>query len=136
MALDHVFIDNDNFDALLAALLLVSGRAPVDVAPIQVPSTEADLWAPGEIDTVRYKVKFLVVNDGSAAVTVTIGRDPDDSGSDIGRPEFWMDSEVVPFPGTSGWRGPFDMHGDDAVRGVASLADNASVQWDVVRVDV
>ena len=110
----------------------------IDVNPAEIPVAEGNLWAPGLADTVRYGVEFLVVNNdaGSAAITgVYVGRDVDAGGA-LAAPEYWMFNETVPHPGTSGWRGPFYMHGDDAIRGVAGVVNDASIHFRVKRVDV
>ena len=110
----------------------------VSVPSAEIPAAEGDLWSPGLADTVRYRVKFLVANNdaGGAAITgVYVGRDLN-AGGGLAAPEYWMFNETIPHPGNSGWRGPFYMHGDDAVRGVAAVANDASIIFDVRRVDL
>ncbi len=108
-----------------------------DVNPAEIAGAEGDLWAPGGTSAEVYEVEFLVVNNdaGSAAVTVSVGLDLAAGGS-LAAPEYWVFNEVVPYPGTLGWRGPFIMRGDDAVRGVASVANDASIHFRIKRVDV
>ena len=78
-----------------------------------------------------YEVAFNVVSiDASNAVVVSIGRD-DAAGGSLAGAEYWMFSETVPAGGSSGWRGPFLMSGDDDVRGVAGAANDAVIQWRV-----
>jgi hypothetical protein len=109
----------------------------VTVPSAEIPVAEGDLWAPGAADAVRYLVEFMVVNNdaGAAAIAgVYVGRDLNAGGA-LAAPEYWMFDETIPYPGTSGWRGPFYMHGDDAVRGVAGVANDASIHFRVKRVD-
>lgn len=104
------------------------------VDPVEVPAAEAVLWNPGAVATEIYEVYFLVVNNdaGAAAVTVSIGVDIAAGGA-LAAPEYWMFNEVIPYPGNSGWRGPFVIGGDDDVRGVASVANDASIHFRVRR---
>jgi hypothetical protein len=109
----------------------------VSVASAEIPVAEGDLWAPGLADTIRYLVEFMVINNdaGGAAITgVYVGRDLN-AGGGLAAPEYWMFDETINYPGNSGWRGPFYMHGDDAVRGVAAVANDASIIFRVRRVD-
>ena len=110
----------------------------VDVASVEIPVAEGDLWAPGLGDALRFEVEFNVVNNdaGFAAIAgVYVGRDIDSAGA-LAAPEYWMFNETIPHPGESGWRGPFYMHGDDAIRGVAGVANDASIHFRVQRVDL
>jgi hypothetical protein len=97
---------------------------------------EGDLWAPGGTSAEEYEVEFFVINNdaASAAVTVSVGLDLA-AGGGLAAPEYWVFNEVVPYPGNLGWRGPFIMRGDDAVRGVASVANDASIHFRIKRVD-
>lgn len=106
------------------------------VDPVEIPAAEGVLWNPGAAATELYEVSFLVVNNdaGGAAVTVSVGVDLG-AGGGLAAPEYWMFNEVIPYPGTSGWRGPFIMAGDDDVRGIASVANDASIHWRIRRVD-
>jgi hypothetical protein len=107
-----------------------------DVNPVEIPSTEGDLWAPGGTSAEEYELEFYVVNNdaASSAVTVSVGLDLGAVGS-LAAPEYWIFNEVVPYPGNLGWRGPFIMRGDDAVRGIASVANDASIHFRIKRVD-
>lgn len=109
----------------------------VQVPSAEVPAPEGDVWNPGAAGTVLYEFCFLVTNNdaGGAAVTVSVGIDVGAVGA-LAAPEYVMFEEVVPYPGTSGWRGPFVMNGDDAVRAEASVANDASIHFKVRRVDV
>lgn len=109
----------------------------VQVDPVEIPAAEGVLWNPGVVAAQLYEVSFLVVNNdaGAAAVTVSVGVDLAGAGA-LAAPEYWMYNEIVPYPGTSGWRGPFLIAGDDDVRGVASAANDASIHWRIRRVDV
>lgn len=107
------------------------------IDPVEVPVAEGVLWNPGADATELYKVSFLVVNNdaGGAVVTVSIGVDIAAGGALVA-PEYWVFNEVVPYPGSLGWRGPFLIAGDDDVRGVASVANDASIHFRARRVDV
>jgi hypothetical protein len=108
----------------------------VDVASVEIPVAEGDLWNPGLADSVIFQVKFNIVNNdaGSAAVSgVYVGREINSTGG-LARPYYWVFNETIPFPGQTGWRGPFFIHGDDAIRGVAAAANDASIHFDIRRV--
>jgi hypothetical protein len=109
----------------------------VQVDPVEIPVAEGILWNPGATAAQLFEVSFLVINNdaGAAAVTVSVGVDIAAGGA-LASPEWWMFNEIVPYPGTSGWRGPFVIAGDDDVRGVASAANDASIHFRVKRVDV
>lgn len=103
-----------------------------------VPSSEGILLDGSAVLTAAglYAVEFLIVNiDGAASVDVTVGRD-NDAGGSLAAAEYWMFTEAVAQDSNSGWRGPFLMNGDDDVRGLASAADDAVIQFRVRRVDV
>lgn len=111
--------------------------AYVQVDPVAIPSPGEDiLWNPGADATELYEVSFIVVNNdtGGAAVTVSLGVDLAAGGA-LAAPEYWMFSEVIPYPGTSGWRGPYLIAGDDDIRGIASAAGDASIHFRIRRVD-
>lgn len=108
----------------------------VDVPSVQLPAAEADLWDPAGLNAVRYRIMFLAINnDGGfiAAPGVYIGREANSAGG-LGRPNYWLFNETLPFPGTTGWQGPYFIHGDDAIRGYATNANEVSVHFDVRRV--
>lgn len=110
----------------------------IDVSSREIPAAEADLWNPALADTTRFMVEFNVVaNDAgeAAAEGIYVGREIDSAGG-LARPYYWMFDWTVPYPGESGWQGPFYMHGDDAIRGVADVANDASIHFRVRRVDV
>lgn len=113
-------------------------QSEVNLVGVAVPSSEGVLLD-GSASLVAagvYRVEFLVVNiDGTNAVTVSVGRD-DAAGGSLAGAEYWMVSEVVPAGGSSGWRGPFIMSGDDDVRGVAGAANDAVIHFRCVRVDI
>jgi hypothetical protein len=115
---------------------LAEGEGWADVNPVEIPVAEGDLWDPGGTSAEVYEVEFEVVNNdaGAAAVTVSVGLDLA-SGGTLAAPEYWVFNEVVPYPGTTGWRGPFIMRGDDQIRGVASAANDASIHFRIKRVD-
>jgi len=46
-----------------------------------------------------------------------------------------MFNEVIPYPGSSGWRDLGIIAGDDDVRAVASAADDAIIRFRIRRVD-
>lgn len=105
----------------------------VEVPSVELPVAEGDLWNPGAADTVIYRVMFEVVNNdagGAAIAGVYVGREIDSAGG-LTAPYYWMFNETISHPGTSGMRGPFYIHGDDAIRGVAGVANDASVHFEV-----
>jgi hypothetical protein len=106
------------------------------VDPVEIPVAEGVLWNPGATAAELYEVSFLVINNdaGGAAVTVSVGVDLA-AGGGLAAPEYWVFNEIVPYPGTLGWRGPFLMAGDDDIRGVASVANDASIHFKIRRVD-
>jgi len=108
-----------------------------DVDPVEIPVVEGVLWDPGTSALRQFEVMFYVVNNdaGAMSVTVSVGLDLGSGGS-LAAPEYWMFNEVIPYPGTSGWRGPFILHADDAIRGVASAANDASIHFRIRRTDL
>jgi hypothetical protein len=108
------------------------------VASVEIPNPEGPLWTPGAAATVIYEVDFLVVNNdaGSAAVAVSIGRDIAGAGAALAAPRFWVFNEIVPYPGSLGWRRGFRIAGNDVIRGVAAVANDASIHWKIKRIDV
>lgn len=110
----------------------------VSVASAEIPVAQGDLWDPGLADTIRYLVQFMVINNdaGKAAVTgVYVGREIDSVGG-LAAPNYWMYNETIPHPGHSTWSDPFLIHGDDAIRGVAAVANDASIHFKVRRIDL
>jgi hypothetical protein len=110
----------------------------IEVPSREIPAAEGDLWDPTLADDIRFMVEFNVVNNdagGAAAEGIYIGRDID-SGGALAAPEYWMFDWTVPYPGDTGWWGPYYMHGDDAIRGVADVANDASIHFRVRRVDL
>ena len=107
----------------------------IQVDPVEIPVAEGILWNPGAAAAETYEVSFLVVNNdaGGAAVTVSVGVDIA-AGGGLAAPEYWVFEEVVPYPGSLGWRGPFIIDGDDDVRGVASVANDASIHFRVTQI--
>lgn len=82
-----------------------------------------------------YLVEFEVVSiDSANAVVVSVGRD-DAAGGSLAGAEYWMNSVTIPATGSSGWRGPYLMAGDDDVRAVAGAANDAVIHFRVRRVD-
>jgi len=107
----------------------------VEVPSQEVPVAEGDLWNPTGADTTIYEVYFNVINNdagGAAIAGVYIGREINSAGG-LAAPYYWMFNETIPHPGESAWRGPYTMHGDDAIRGVAAVANDASVHFRVRR---
>jgi hypothetical protein len=105
---------------------------------VAIPVAEADLWNPGATAAQLFEVEFLVVNNtaapGAAVTGVYIGRDVGGAGA-LAAPHYWMFDETIPYPGTSDWRGPFILAGNDDVRGVAFAANVCSVEWRIRRID-
>ena len=109
----------------------------VNLVGVDVPSSEGVLLDGSASLTAAgiYAVEFYVVSiDSSNSVDVTIGRD-DAAGGSLAGAEYWMFAETLPAGGTSGWRGPFIMSGDDDVRGVATAANDAVIHFRVRRTD-
>lgn len=106
----------------------------VQVDPLEIGNGGAAnnlLWDPGAVAAQLYEVDYLVVNVNGAAITVTVGVDVTGTGV-VTHP--WMDSEIIPYPGSSGWRSGGIIAGDDDVRGVTSLV-GAIIHWRIRRVD-
>jgi hypothetical protein len=123
-AFGNIQLDNSN-------ILFVREYIPYSlVDPVQIPAAEGILWNPGAPAGYVVEVCFLVVNNdaGAAPVTVSVGVDVGGAGA-LAAPEYWMFNEVIAYPGTSGWRGPFVIGGDDDVRGIASAANDASIHF-------
>lgn len=99
----------------------------VQVDPQLIAAAEADLWDPGGDAGDIYDLEFLVVNvDGTNAVDVSIGQDVAGGGG-LTAAEYFMFTETIPAKGSSGWRGPFRIGGDDHIRGVATAANDACI---------
>ena len=108
--------------------------AMVQIDPQLVPVAEADLWDPGADAGDMFDVEFLVVNiDGTNAVDVSVGQDVGGGGG-LTAAEYFMYTETIPAKGSSGWRGPFRIGGDDHIRGVATAADDACIHFRVKKV--
>src|SRR3972149_1713596 len=88
----------------------------------------------GRTPTASYWVQYKVVNigAGAAAVTVSVGVDVA-AGGGLAGPEYDMFNEVIPYPGSSGWRDLGIIAGDDDVRAVASAADDAIIRFRIRR---
>ena len=105
----------------------------VDVVSRNIAAAEGDLWDPALLDSDIFEVFFLVVNNNAAAAVVTgvyIGREPNSAGG-LAAPNYWLFDETIPYPGNSDWQGPFYIHGDDAIRGVAATGAATSIFFKV-----
>ena len=101
--------------------------------PILMAGADGILWDPGLNEYVAYEIEFLVVNVHTAAVVVNIGVDLV-SGGGLTAGEYWMYNENIPYPGNSGWRGPFTILGWDDIRGWCVTGANlATVHWRITR---
>lgn len=114
--------------------------AYVQVDPVEIPAADSLLWdvsAAGFTAANTLEVYFNVVNnDGAgAAVDVSVGADRA-AGGGLAAPEFWLFKWPVPYPGETGWQGPFIIAGDDDIRGEASVANDASIRFRIRRVDL
>ncbi len=89
------------------------------------------LFNPGPDAFGQYEIDYMITNTNGAMVTVTVGVDIGGTGV-VDFP--WMDSEDIPFPGSSGWRSGGIINEDDDVRGVASAA-GAIIHWRIKRTD-
>jgi hypothetical protein len=110
---------------------------PYYYGSIAIPAAEGDLWNPGLADTYRFAVEFNVVNDAVGAIAATgvyVGREINSAGG-LASPYYWLFDETIPYPGETGWCGPYIIHGDDAVRGVRAAAGPCSITFRVKRVD-
>lgn len=109
----------------------------VYVPPQTMPNAEGALWTPGVADTIHYEVNFIVVNVfGAVTGPVTVGQDIA-AGGGLFLPEFWMYQEFLAWPGTSSWRGPFFMRGNDVIRGLdGGGANQSNIHFRVKRVDL
>lgn len=108
----------------------------VDVPSRELAAAEGDLWDPSEADTVIYRVMFILINNdagGAAAAGTYVGREIDSAGG-LARPYYWMFDETIPYPGLTAWQGPYFIHGDDAVRGYTTNANEVSIHFDVRRI--
>lgn len=108
----------------------------VEQLGVLVPSTEGVLYNPGSTTAQHYWVLYKLVNVdvGGAAVTCSIGVDHA-AGGGLATLEYDMFNEVLPYPGTSGWRDLGIIAGDDDIRGIASAADDAIIRFKIRRVD-
>lgn len=114
---------------------VINDQSPyVQVDPQLITAAEADLWDPGADAGDMYDVEFLVVNvDGTDAVDVSVGQDVAGGGG-LAAGEYFMYSEIVLAKGTSGWRGPFRIGGDDVIRGIAGAANDACIHFRIKKV--
>jgi hypothetical protein len=109
----------------------------IQVDPVLLPAAEAAIWNPGADATQLYSVEYSITNidAGGAPVTYSIGVEVGGAGGALTADEYWQFNSVLPYPGSSGWRGPYIIAGDDDVRGVASAANDAKVDWRIRRID-
>ena len=111
-------------------------------APSALPGAEAILWTPPAPQTAAelYEVDFFIVNvAGAPTGPITVGVDINAGGALAGN-EFWMYQEILPWPGTSGWRGSprqgFLCRGADTIRGVNTAGGGlAVIHFRVRRID-
>ena len=108
----------------------------INVDPLLIPNSEGILYNPGTTAAQIYWILYKVVNiDASgAAVTVSVGADIA-AGGGLATIEYDMFNEIIPYPGTSGWRDLGMIGGDDDVRGIASAANDAIIRFKIRRVD-
>jgi len=108
----------------------------VEQVGVAIPSAEGIVYNPGTTAAQTYWVQYKVVNidAGGAAVTVSVGSDASAGGSLAGA-EYDMFNEVIPYPGSSGWRDLGIIAGDDDIRAIASAADDAIIRFRIRRVD-
>lgn len=110
-----------------------NGYAAYQIDPRSLPNPEAALFSPGGSNGESYLIRILVVNQHTGVVNVTIGHDIGATGA-LGAGEYFLYNEPIPYPGTSGWRGPFLIPGDDAIRGICNTINNgAAVHFDAIR---
>lgn len=93
------------------------------------------LWTPGGTSAEVYEVEFYVNSvDTAVGRWFTIGNDVG-AGGGLAVAEYWAYQEVVPWPGNSGWRGPFLVSGDDVVRGSCEFLNALTIHFRIKRVD-
>jgi hypothetical protein len=105
-------------------------KRPVEA--IAIPAAEADVWTPGLLVTVYLDVEFELVNvDGTNdATAVWLGID---YGNDGGASDEYFCTNITLTAGEVGTRlGPYRIWGDDAVRAVCALANDAALHVYIV----
>jgi hypothetical protein len=110
----------------------------VQVDPVLMAAADAVLWNPGATAAELYEVSFNCVNIDTvtaAAIAFNIGVEIGGAGGVLTDDEFWVRNEIIPYPASSGWRGPYLIAGDDDVRGWAAIANDVAVHWRIRRVD-
>lgn len=109
------------------------------IAPPQIlAAADAVLWSPPApaSSAELYEIDFLLVNvAGAVTGPISMGIDIGASGS-LAIPEFWVYQEILPWPGSSGWRGTFLCRGADTIRGWNAAGANLStVHFRIRRID-
>ncbi len=98
-------------------------KRPIEA--IAIPAAEADVWTPGLAATVYMDVEFELVNvDGTVDATgVWLGID---YGNDGAASDAYFCTNITLTVSEVGTRlGPYRIWGDDAIRAVCALADDA-----------
>jgi len=110
----------------------------VIAAPAILAAADAVLWTPPLPNTIAelYEIDFLLVNvAGVVTGPVSVGVDIGAVGA-LAIPEFWVYQEMLPWPGSSGWRGTFLCRGLDTIRGWNAAGANLStIHFRVRRID-
>ena len=88
----------------------------VNFPPVDLPNAEVSIWAPGGTAAEMYHVWFYLCEYGGGARTVTLGRDYG-SGGALGAGEYWLNTFAVAANGNIDWTGPFQVRGNDDIRG-------------------
>lgn len=103
------------------------------LAPVNLPIADGLLWDPALSAFECFDVEFMVVNQHTGAIVVTVGVDQAAGGA-LAAGEYWLYNYVVPYPGDTGWQGPFAILGEDTVRGLCPTAASGGViHWRIVR---
>lgn len=89
----------------------------VNFPPVDLANAEGSVWLPGGTTAEMYHLWFYLNNRNAGVVNVTLGRDYGAGGA-LGAGEYWLNAEPVNGPGVYGWVGPFQVRGDDDVRGL------------------
>jgi hypothetical protein len=128
---------NDN-QQLQVEVIGVGSGTWIQQDPTELITSSQTLFDPGSDSTEEYLVSFNVVNIDDAnyyPATVSIGVDIGGNGGNLADKEFWMMQQVVGYPGSSGWQGPYLIAGDDNVIGLATANNSATVHIRARRVN-
>lgn len=89
----------------------------VNFPPVDLPNAEGNIWAPAGTSAEMYWVWFYLCEYGGGARTVTLGRDYGAGGA-LGAGEYWLNAYALGANNILDWKGPFQVRGDDQIRGL------------------